>query len=107
MAKVTFFSPGGEASSVDVPTGESIMRAAVNNMIDGMVGECGGGLACATCHCYVDDAWIDKVGAPSEIETEMLEIASSEVRPNSRLACQIRVDPSHDGLVVRLPDTQF
>lgn len=107
MAKIIYFSPSGEESSVDVPMGESIMRGAVNNMIDGMVGECGGGLACATCHCYVDEAWIDKVGTPSDIEVEMLEIASSEVRPNSRLACQIMVGPSLEGLVVHLPETQY
>jgi 2Fe-2S ferredoxin len=108
MPLVTYVEPTGARHEVDVPEGESVMRGAVSNMIEGIVGECGGGLACATCHCYVDEAWTDKVGPPdSDVENEMLECAASEVRPSSRLSCQIFIDDSLDGLVVHMPEAQY
>lgn len=108
MALVTYVEPNGTRHDVDVPLGDSVMQGALNNMIDGIVGECGGGLACATCHCYVDDAWRDRVGPPaSEAETDMLECTASETRPGSRLSCQITVDEGLNGLVVHLPEAQY
>jgi ferredoxin, 2Fe-2S len=107
MALVTYVQHNGARHEVDVPVGDSIMQGAVNNMIDGIVAECGGGLACATCHCYVDEAWADKVGEPSETENEMLEAAASERKKTSRLSCQISVTDALDGIVVYLPETQF
>jgi 2Fe-2S ferredoxin len=107
VALVTYVEFGGSAHGVDVPTGETVMRAALNNMIDGIVGECGGGLACATCHCFVDEAWRDRVGPPSKAEADMLESAAVPAQPNSRLSCQIVMSDTLDGLVVRLPATQF
>ncbi|TAL01499.1 MAG: 2Fe-2S iron-sulfur cluster binding domain-containing protein [Rhodospirillaceae bacterium] len=108
MAFVTYIEHSGTQHRVEVPNGDSVMRGAVNNMIEGIVGECGGGLACATCHCYVDDAWTERVGPPaSSAETEMLECAASETRPGSRLCCQITVSNELDGLVVHLPEAQF
>ena len=107
MARVTYVLPDETERTVDVPIGETVMRAALNNMIDSIVGECGGGLACATCHCYVDEAWIEKIGSPSKEELEMLECAATPARPNSRLSCQICVSDALDGLVVRLPEAQF
>lgn len=107
MAFVTYVAQDGTKHRVEVPNGVSVMRGAIDNMIEGIVAECGGGLACATCHCYVDDAWIERVGPPSEIESEMLECAASETKPSSRLSCQIIVSDELDGLVVHLPESQF
>ena len=107
MPSVTYIEHNGSTHKIDVPVGETIMQGAVNNMVEGIVAECGGGLACATCHCYVDDAWFPKVGEPSTVESEMLEAAASERLPNSRLSCQITVTEALDGIIVRLPATQF
>jgi 2Fe-2S ferredoxin len=107
MPTVTYIEHDGTQHAIDVPVDESVMEGAINNGVEGIIGECGGGLACATCHCYVDEAWLDKIDAPSEAERDMLEAASSERRPNSRLSCQINVTDDLDGLVVRLPETQY
>jgi len=108
MPSVTYIAHDGASHTVDVAVDENVMRGALYNDIDGIIGECGGGLACATCHCYVDDAWTGKVGGPaSQDERDMLESAGSEVRPESRLSCQIVMTPALDGLVVHLPETQF
>jgi 2Fe-2S ferredoxin len=107
MALVTYVQHDGARHEIDVPNGDTVMQGAVNNMIDGIVAECGGGLACATCHCYVDEAWTDKVGQPSDTEAEMLEAAAAEVKPTSRLSCQITVSDELAGLVVYLPESQF
>lgn len=108
MAQVTYVSSDGEKTTVEVANDESVMRGAMENGIDGIVAECGGGLACATCHCYVDEAWADKVGTPtSQDERDMLEMAAAEVKPNSRLSCQIELSEELDGLVVHLPDAQY
>jgi 2Fe-2S ferredoxin len=107
MAVVTYVEHDGTRHAVTVPDGETVMRGALNNDVNGIVGECGGGLACATCHCYVDEAWIEKVGPPSRPEAEMLDCAASEKKPNSRLSCQITVYDDLDGLVVYLPEAQY
>lgn len=108
MPVLTYVEADGAKHAVDVPVGENVMRGAVNNGVEGIVGECGGGLACATCHCYVDDAWADIVGGPSsDDERDMLESAAAEVRPTSRLSCQIEVTAELDGLVVLLPERQY
>lgn len=107
MVSVTYIEFNGAQHQVEVPNGDSVMQGATRNGIEGIVAECGGGLACATCHCYVDEAWIEKVGPPSETEGQMLEFSASETQPGSRLSCQIFVSDALDGLVVRLPETQF
>jgi 2Fe-2S ferredoxin len=108
MPKVTYISFEGGTQDVDITVGENVMRGALYNGIEGIVGECGGGLSCATCHCYVDDAWTGAVGGPSsQAEEELLESAAAEVKPNSRLSCQIEMTDALDGLVVRLPETQY
>lgn len=107
MASVTYVESSGAERVIDVPNGENVMRGALYNGIAEIIGECGGGLACATCHCYVDEAWIDSIPAPSQAELEMLECVSAERKPTSRLSCQIVVGPPLDGLVVRLPETQY
>jgi len=108
MPRITFVSTDGTTRDTAVPVGENVMRAALYNGVEGIVGECGGGLSCATCHCYIDDAWTDRVGPPASIaEEELLQSARSEVRPNSRLSCQVELSDAMDGLVVHLPETQY
>jgi 2Fe-2S ferredoxin len=107
MALITYIEHDGAQHQIEVPTGDSVMQGATRNGIEGIVAECGGGLACATCHCVVDEAWIDRVGAPSDTESQMLEFSASGAQPGSRLSCQIFVDDTLNGLVVRLPETQF
>ena len=108
MPKVTYIEYGGAEHVIDVPVGENVMRGALYNNVDGIVGECGGALSCATCHCYVDDAWADKVGGPTtDEESELLEAAAAEVKPTSRLSCQIEMTDALDGLVVHLPEAQY
>jgi len=107
MPQVTYIEHDGAQQAIDVPEGENVMRGALYNGVEGIVGECGGGLACATCHCYVDEAWVDRLEAPSEAELQMLESAASEVKPNSRLSCQIVMNETLDGLVVDLPERQY
>jgi ferredoxin, 2Fe-2S len=107
MASVTYIEHNGTQHQLEIPNGDSVMQGAVNNAIEGIVAECGGGLACATCHCYVDDAWIDMVGLPSEAEMQMLESTASARKRGSRLSCQITVSDKLNGLIVRLPETQY
>ena len=108
MASVTYVEANGAQHVVDVPVGDNVMQGAQYNGIEGIVGECGGGLACATCHCYVDDAWTAKVGGPSsKDEGDMLESTAAEVKSTSRLSCQIVLTPELDGLVVHLPENQY
>jgi ferredoxin, 2Fe-2S len=106
MAKITYVDFGGSATTVVVPDGWSLMQGAVTNNIHGIVGECGGSMACATCHCYVDEARLAALPPPEEGELAMFDMAAAEVRPNSRLSCQIKSSPAIDGLVVHLPETQ-
>ena len=107
MAVVTYVEQGGARHDVVVPDGDSVMQGAINNGVEGIAAECGGGLACATCHCYVDDAWIARVAAPSETEIEMLDAVAADRRAGSRLSYQIAIDDSLDGLVVHLPEKQY
>jgi ferredoxin, 2Fe-2S len=105
MPKVTFVTFDGTQRTVSVSEGTTLMRAATDNGVPGIDGDCGGNCACATCHVYVPPEWFDRVGIRSPIETEMLNLVS-ELRDNSRLGCQIAVDASLDGLVVNLPESQ-
>lgn len=108
LATIIYVNPQGERQEVDVPDGENVMRAALYNDVDGIVGECGGGLSCATCHVYVDEEWRGKLGGPANsAENELLDQAASEVRPSSRLSCQIQMTSDLDGLVVHLPEQQY
>ena len=105
MPKITYVEHGGREHRVEVPLGLSVMRGAVDNNIPGIDADCGGECACATCHVYVDEAFVAKVGGPSPMEEDMLDFAY-EVRPNSRLSCQIRVSDELDGLTVTVPERQ-
>ncbi|MBL6752300.1 MAG: (2Fe-2S)-binding protein [Nevskia sp.] len=106
MPKIIFIEHNGARHEVEAQTGQSVMQAAVGNLVPGIVGDCGGCCTCATCHGYVDDAWREAVGEPGEDERMMLEGALN-VQPNSRLTCQIAVSEALDGLTVRLPASQF
>jgi 2Fe-2S ferredoxin len=105
MAKITFIDFAGTARSIEAAVSGSVMEAAIRNNVPGIDGECGGACACATCHVYVDDAWMAAVGPAAPMEADMLDFAS-DVKATSRLSCQIRVRPELDGLVVRTPERQ-
>ena len=106
MPKITFIQPDGAEQIVEAQTGMTVMEAAKKHDVEGIEAECGGACACATCHVYVDDAWREAVGGPSEMEEDMLDFAF-DVRPTSRLSCQIKVTDALDGLTVRVPEKQF
>lgn len=105
MVKITFVDHQGTARTVEAEVGATVMETAVRNEVPGIDAECGGACACATCHVYVEDAWREAVGTPQPMEEDMLDFAH-DVRPNSRLSCQIRVRPELDGLVVHTPERQ-
>jgi 2Fe-2S ferredoxin len=106
MPNVTYISHQGETHTVNVPVGTSVMEGAVKNGIDGIVAECGGACMCATCHVYVDPAWLDKLQPIGEEQEEMLGVTAAERKPNSRLSCQIEMKPELEGLIVRMPERQ-
>jgi len=106
MTILTYIEPSGQAVDVDIADGWSLMQAAIAHGVDGIVGECGGSCACATCHCYVDETRLAQLPAPSDNELDMLANVAAECRPNSRLACQIKATPALAGLVLTLPATQ-
>lgn len=106
MPKITYIEADGRSKSVDLTEGWSLLQGAVTNGVDGILGECGGSCTCGTCHCYVDEARLGELPAPSENELGMLEFVAAERRPNSRLACQIKATAALDGLVVHLPEMQ-
>ena len=105
MARITYILHDGTEHTVEAEPGMTVMEAAVKNGIPGIAAECGGACACATCHVYVDDAWKEKTGAPSPMEEDMLDFGF-DVRPNSRLSCQIKVTDELDGLIVSTPERQ-
>ncbi len=105
MTKLTFVSFDGVRYDVDAEDGTSVMENAVRNGIPGIEAECGGACACATCHVYVDDEWTEKVGDPDVMEEDMLDFAF-DMKPSSRLSCQIKVSAELDGLVLHVPERQ-
>ncbi len=106
MPQVTLIDANEQTTTLEIPEGQSLMQAAVSAGVRGIVGECGGSAMCATCHVYVDPAFVDRLPAPLSTELEMLECTASERRTNSRLGCQIKLSPALEGLVVRLPELQ-
>src|SRR6476620_9109047 len=105
MTKLTYVTQDGTRYDVDAANGSSVMENAIRNSVPGIVAECGGACACATCHVYIDDAFADIVGKPSAMEEDMLDFAY-DVRPTSRLSCQITVKDNLDGLIVHVPERQ-
>lgn len=103
MPKITYIEPDGTEKSFELAAGLSVMEGAINNQVKGIEADCGGACACSTCHVYVEAG---EAGARSENEEDMLDFAF-DVRPNSRLSCQIKLTAAQDGLRVRLPERQF
>lgn len=107
MVKVTYVEASGTEHTIDAEKGISLMEAALDNGVPGIDGDCGGQAACATCHVFVDPAWIGKTGhADPEVEVELLELGEGKTE-FSRLACQIMLDEELDGLRVTMPEGQF
>ena len=105
MPKITFIDADGESRTVEGRNGSTLMETAIQNNVPGIDADCGGACSCATCHVYVEDEWIEVVGPPQPMEEDMLDFAF-EVRPGSRLSCQVKVSDALDGLVVRTPPRQ-
>lgn len=105
MPKITYIEHNGTRHQVDVPVGTSVMRGAVDNSVPGIDADCGGACACATCHVYVDPAWVGKLTPKNGTEEDMLGFAAV-TKDNSRLSCQITVTEALDGLVVSMPEGQ-
>ena len=105
MSKVTYIESNGKEHTIEIANGLSVMEGAVQNDIPGIDADCGGGMACATCHVYVKDDWYDKIPKKTDGEEDMLDMAF-EPSQFSRLSCQITVTDELDGLVVKLPNKQ-
>ncbi|MGQ7792642.1 2Fe-2S iron-sulfur cluster-binding protein [Faunimonas sp. B44] len=105
MARITFITSDDTRYEVEAGSGSTVMEAAIRNGVPGIEAECGGACACATCHVYVEDEWRAATGTPEPMEEDMLDFAY-DVRPGSRLSCQIRVTDALDGLIVRVPERQ-
>jgi 2Fe-2S ferredoxin len=106
MPIVTYVSPSGISRKIDVPSGMSVMQAALNHKVEGILGECGGNCMCATCHVYVDLSFLNRIPPAKDNEKFMLSIAAEGPETNSRLSCQIKMTEELDGIVVRLPGKQ-
>ncbi|MBY6063268.1 2Fe-2S iron-sulfur cluster-binding protein [Pseudidiomarina sediminum] len=106
MPRAIYIDAKGNQFEADIPVGQNLMEGAVDNMIDGILGECGGVMACATCHVYVAKEWQDKLPPASEREDDMIDMAI-EPEENSRLSCQIEMTEALDGITVYLPRSQF
>ena len=105
MAKITYITHNNEKHSVEVQNGLTVMEGAIQNDIPGIDADCGGGMACATCHVYVNEEWLDKLPNKEDGEEDMLDMAF-EPKKNSRLSCQLIVSDELDGLVVSIPSQQ-
>ena len=105
MSKITYIESSGKSHTVDVKNGLTVMEGAIQNDIPGIDADCGGGMACATCHVYVNDDWFDKIPPKEDGEEDMLDMAY-EPKKNSRLSCQIIVSDELDGLTVSIPSKQ-
>lgn len=105
VVRISFVESDGTEHRVEAERQKSLMQAATQNGVRGILAECGGARVCGTCHCYIDEAWQQATGTPCEDERMLVEF-SEHHRPNSRLSCQIQVSEALDGMVVRLPPSQ-
>jgi 2Fe-2S ferredoxin len=105
MPKITYIENTGNSKTIEVANGLSVMEGAVQNDVSGIDADCGGGMACATCHVYVKEEWLDKIPNKEDGEEDMLDMAF-EPKQNSRLSCQLVVSDELDGLVVNIPSKQ-
>lgn len=106
MPQAHFICNDGVTRAVDVAAGTSLMRAATDNGIDGIVGDCGGAMSCATCHVFVEDGFAERLPGMEPNEDQILDYTAAGRQPNSRLACQIVMSDALDGIVVRVADPQ-
>ncbi len=106
MPKVIYVTADGTRHEVEVEIGYSVMEGAINNNIDGIIAECGGACACATCHAYIDDTWLDKMPEMDDMEDSMLD-AAYERKDSSRLTCQLEMNDAWDGLVVHIGENEY
>ncbi len=106
MPTIHYILKDGSTRSVDARLGASVMETAVHHNVRGIDAECGGSCSCATCHVYVDDAFVDALAPPDEMESELLDGVAAQRQPSSRLSCQIAMTAELDGLTVRVPQTQ-
>ncbi len=107
MPDISFIHPDGSEQGLEATEGVSVMQAAMGAGVRGIVAECGGSAVCATCHVYVDPAWVDRLPAAQAAENEMLDCTASERLANSRLSCQIMLTAALQGLVLRVPEWQY
>lgn len=107
MVKIRYSQPDGFTEELDVAVGESIRDAAIKAGVAGIEGECGGQMNCATCHVYVDHRWLAKTSEIDELEDAMLDDTASPRKDNSRLSCQLRVQPDWEGFTVHVPESQY
>ncbi len=105
MAKITYQDSQGALKTIEVENGLSVMEGAIQNDVPGIDADCGGSMACATCHVYVDEKWFDKIPKAEDAEVDMIDMAF-EPKKNSRLSCQIIVSDELDGLEVTTPEKQ-
>ena len=105
MAKITYKDQEGKSKTIEVENGLSVMEGAIQNDIPGIDADCGGSMACATCHVYVEEKWLDKLPKAEEGEVDMIDMAF-EPKKNSRLSCQLIVSDELDGLTVTTPAKQ-
>ena len=105
MPKINYTDKSGNIMSVEVESGLSVMEGALQNNVPGIDADCGGSMACATCHVYVEEKWLDKIPQAEEAEVDMIDM-SFEPKKNSRLSCQLMVSDEIDGLVVTTPEKQ-
>ena len=105
MPKITFIEKNGSSKTVEVENGLSVMEGAIQNNISGIDADCGGSMACATCHVYVEEKWFNKISKPEDAEIDMIDMAY-EPKKNSRLSCQLIISDELNGLTVRTPEKQ-
>ena len=105
MAKITYKDHRGNSKTIEVEKGLSVMEGAIQNEITGIDADCGGSMACATCHVYVEENWLDKLPKAEEAEVDMIDMAF-EPKKNSRLSCQLIVSDELNGLTVTTPEKQ-
>ena len=105
MPKITYINNKGDSKTIEVDNGLTVMEGAIQNDIPGIDADCGGSMACATCHVYVEDKWLDKIPEAEEAEVDMIDMAFKP-KKNSRLSCQILITDELDGLTVTTPEKQ-
>ncbi|PUE22966.1 2Fe-2S ferredoxin [Limnohabitans sp. MMS-10A-160] len=106
MTRINFITAEGESLQFEAQDGMSVMEVAVAHNVPGIDADCGGACACATCHVYIDPAWVDRLPAKTDLEIKMLEFAIS-VSPQSRLSCRLSIEPGMDGLLMTVPASQY